>query len=102
MGQGQGVQLTRDTITGEQFRAFFDFKQRCVDTVFRKCIDTKELGPNSDFDLSKTELQCVEEYSALHASYIKSGFSQYTQLYEAHQRDMYERARQEHLAASRR
>ncbi|CUG06426.1 Hypothetical protein, putative [Bodo saltans] len=99
MGQGQGTQLTRDTITGEQFRAYFDFRQRCVNNIFQKCIIPQEVNKEADFELSQTELQCVEEYAALHAAFIKGGFQQITQLYEQHQRDMYERARMEQMQA---
>lgn len=99
MGQGQGTVHTRDTITGEQFRAYFDFRQRCVNTIFEKCVLSKDVGKDSDFELSQSELQCVEEYAALHAAYIKGGFQQINQLYEQHQRDMYERARMEQAQA---
>lgn len=100
MGQAQGTQHTVDTISGEQLRQYCDTKQRIVNRAFSKCVP--HVDKNSDHELSSEERQCTDEYVTLYAGFVKSGFTQFMQLYEMHQRDMYERARYEAMQAQAR
>lgn len=100
MGQAHGAQHTADTIVGEQYRQYCDFKQSAVNKAFSKCVGT--VSKDSDYNLSPDERQCTEEYAAMYATYLKSAFTQFTQLYEVHQRDLYEKARMEAMQSKAR
>ncbi|ORC93502.1 uncharacterized protein TM35_000013790 [Trypanosoma theileri] len=94
MGQGSSAGLVSDTVKGEQYRAHHSARQRIVHRAFHKCV-TPSSTAESDFHLNAEEQTCVEEFALLYAAFAKNGFAQFSQLYEQHQRDMYEKARME-------
>ena len=98
MGQGQSVQLTRDTIVADQYLAYCDAKQRMVNKMYQKCVGDSAVNSEESRHLSAQERACVEEYSLQYTMFVKSGFSQFAGLYESHQRDMYEKARMQAMA----
>lgn len=101
MGQNASAQHTRDTIIGEQFRQFCDMRQGVTNRAFKMCV-TSPIKEDSTHELSNDERNCVEEYAALYTGFVKIGFMQFTQLYEMHQRDMYEKARMEAMQSQAR
>lgn len=105
MGQGQSVQLTRDTIVADQYLAYCDAKQEMVNKMYQKCVgdaarttNKGEGGDDSSRHLTTQERACVEEYAMQYTMFVKSGFTQFAGLYESHQRDMYEKARMAAMA----
>lgn len=101
MGQSGSAALARDTISGEQFMLDCRVSQKTVSRAFDKCIDLSTLNANGTMQLSREEQTCVEEYTGLYASYLRSSYPQFMQHYELHQREAYERARAEHAASLR-
>jgi hypothetical protein len=97
MGQSQSAQLSRDTIVGEQYREYCDYVQTHVNKGFAKCVPSvASTGPH---DLSAEEKACLDEYAFHFATFTRNSFGQFQHLYQQHQMDMYERARQEHAKA---
>ncbi|KAF8276907.1 hypothetical protein TcG_05496 [Trypanosoma cruzi] len=97
MGQSNSWALASDTIKGEQYRAYHAARQNIVHRAFQKCVAPSSTEV-SDFNLTKDEQTCVEEFALLYAAFAKNGFAQLSQLYEQHQREMYEKARLEMMA----
>ncbi|KAG8342955.1 hypothetical protein ERJ75_001426000 [Trypanosoma vivax] len=100
MGLDQSVALANDTIQGEQYRAHQTARQNAVSRAFQKCValPAKSNAVSGEGGLSSEERACVEEFALLYGAYAKNGFAQFSQLYEQHQRDMYEKARMEMMA----
>ena len=95
MGQGPSAQFVKETIQGDQYRAFCDVSERTVGKAFEKCVEP--ITAESEHDLSADEQTCVEEYTMLFTHFTKTSFAQYQSLYENHQREMYEKARMEQM-----
>jgi hypothetical protein len=73
---------------------YCDAKAETANRLFKKCV-SGHVDDTSAHDLSDDERRCAEEYVMLYAQFTKNEFQHYQQLYEAHQRDMYEKARME-------
>ncbi|KEG14363.1 hypothetical protein DQ04_00501030 [Trypanosoma grayi] len=97
MGQSNSVALASDTIRGEQQRAYHTARQKVVHRAFQKCVAPSSTS-TGELQLTADEQTCVEEFALMYASYAKNGIAQFSQLYEQHQRDMYEKARLEMMA----
>lgn len=100
MGQNASVGFAQDTITSEQFLSAQQSRHRFVQRAFQKCCsdDDDDASTADDrFDLSVTERNCITEYALLYASYANKTMSQFSNLYEQHQRDLMVKARTEYM-----
>ena len=97
MGQNQSAQATRDTIVGEQYREYCDYVQTHVNKGFAKCVSS--VASEGSHHLSSEEKACLDEYAFHFATFTRNSFGQYQHLYQQHQMDMYEKARQDHMKA---
>lgn len=98
MGQNPSVQMTHDAIAGEMFLHDCQLTQRIVSKAYDCCVEPFEKFNGKPRGLNNTERTCVEEYTMLYANFVRSSFTQFTGLYEKHQRDLLEKMRMEMTA----